>query len=373
MRVALVDPPAYTPPYDRSLAAALARAGADVELITSHFMHGPVPDPEGYRVTDAFYRRSTRQVDRRGRQAVKALEHLADMRRLRRQGIDADVAHYQWLTFPGIDAHLLPARRPRVLTPHGWLRREAWHGGPARGLRRLLDRMDAIVALSEYGAAILREESDVPAERVHVIPHGAFDHLTRLPDEAPLPPELEAVDRPVVLCFGLIRPYKGIDVMIEAFREIEDAELWIVGRPLGMSIGDLRERAAGMRGTVRFVERFVSDAELPAFFRRADIVALPYRDAEQSGVLYTALAFGKPVLMTSVGGFPEVAATGAGMLVPPNDARALATALAELLADPDRRGQLAAASAAAAAGPYSWDEIGRRTLALYGELLEAAG
>jgi len=371
MRVALVDPPAYTPPYDRSLAAALARAGADVELITSHFVHGPVPPADGYRVTDAFYHRSAQRLDRRGRQAVKAFEHLADMRRLRRQGIDADVAHYQWLTFPTIDAHLLPSRRPRILTPHGWLRREAWHGGPARGLRRLIDRMDAIVALSEYGASLLREEGKVPAERVHVIPHGAFDHLARMPEEAPLPKELAATEGPVVLCFGLIRPYKGIDVLIDAFREIEGAELWIVGRPLGMATGDLRERAAGSHSPIRFVERFVDDSELPSYFRRADVVALPYRDAEQSGVLYTALAFGKPVVMTNVGGFPEVAATGAGTIVPPNDPRALGAALAELLGDAGMRARLAEASAAAAAGPYSWDAIAAQTLELYGQLLES--
>jgi len=371
MRVALVDPPAYTPPYDRSLAAALARAGADVELITSHFVHGPVPPADGYKVTDAFYHRSAQRVDRRGRQAVKALEHIGDMRRLRREGIDADVAHYQWLTFPSLDAHLLPARRPRVLTPHGWLRREAWRGGPARGLRRLIDRMDALVALSEYGAGLLREEGGVAPDKVHVIPHGAFEHLTRLPDEAPLPAELAAVKGPVILCFGLIRPYKGVDVLIDAFRRIEGAELWIVGRPLGMAMGDLRERAAGARAPIRFVERFVADAELPAYFRRADIVALPYRDAEQSGVLYTALAFGKPTVMSDVGGFGEVAATGAGTIVPPNDPQALAAALTELLADPAMRERLAAAAAAAAAGPYSWSTIAAQTLDLYKRLLEA--
>ena len=58
MRVQIVDPPAYTPPYDRSLCAALARAGADVELVTSRFPHGPVPPAEGYRVSEVFYRRS---------------------------------------------------------------------------------------------------------------------------------------------------------------------------------------------------------------------------------------------------------------------------------------------------------------------------
>ena len=56
MKVQIVDPPAFTPPYDRSLCAALARSGADVELVTSTFSHGPVPPAEGYRVAEAFYR-----------------------------------------------------------------------------------------------------------------------------------------------------------------------------------------------------------------------------------------------------------------------------------------------------------------------------
>ena len=78
-----------------------------------------------------------------------------------------------------LDSLLLPAVRPRVLTAHGWLREEAWRERPGRGLRRLWDRMDAIVTLSEYGARRLRDQAGIPAERVRVIPHGAFDYLTR--------------------------------------------------------------------------------------------------------------------------------------------------------------------------------------------------
>src|SRR6476620_6249486 len=105
MRVALVDPPAYTPPYDRSLAAALARAGADVELITSHFVHGPVPAAEGYEVTDAFYRRSAVRLGWGVRQAVKAFASHSRMLAFRRGGVAADVARYQWLAFHTLDAH----------------------------------------------------------------------------------------------------------------------------------------------------------------------------------------------------------------------------------------------------------------------------
>jgi glycosyltransferase involved in cell wall biosynthesis len=103
--------------------------------------------------------------------------------------------------------------------------------------------------------------------------------------------------------------------------------------------------------------------------RRADLVALPYLNIEQSGVLYTALAFGRPLVLSDVGGFSEVDAHGAARLVPPGDAEALRAALAELLGAPASRERMAAAAAAAAAGPYSWDAIGARTVALYERLL----
>ena len=200
-------------------------------------------------MSEAFYRRSAEAGSRaRGRRALKLAEHLADMLRYRRDGGRADVVHYQWLTVPGLDSRLLPAVRPRVLTAHGWLREEAWRERPGRGLRRLWERMDAIVTLSEHGARRLREQAGIPAERVRVIPHGAFDYLTRLPDPLPLPDELAAVEGPVILCFGLIRPYKGVDVLLEAFRSVEGAELWVVGRPLGMSLDPLRELASRARG-----------------------------------------------------------------------------------------------------------------------------
>jgi glycosyltransferase involved in cell wall biosynthesis len=255
------------------------------------------------------------------------------------------------------------------LTAHGWLRQEAWRERPRRGLRRLWERMDAIVTLSEYGARRLVDEAGLPAERVRVIPHGALDYLTSLRDPLPLPDELAGVEGPVILCFGLIRPYKGVDVLLEAFRAVPDAELWVVGRPLGMSLDPLRELAAQAPGRVRFVPRFVSDRELPAYFRRADLVVLPHRDAEQSGVLYVALAFAKPIVMSAVGGFPEVAVQGAGRLVPPGDTAGLAAALNELLADAGARERLAASAREAAAGPYSWDSVAEQTMALYRELI----
>jgi glycosyltransferase involved in cell wall biosynthesis len=278
-----------------------------------------------------------------------------------------DVVHFQWLTVQPLDVRLLPRVKPVVLTAHDVLPREPRPGQHA-AQRRLYDRVDAVVVHSEHGRSRLVGELGLDPGRVHVIAHGAFDHLARRPAQTPLPAELAATEGPVVLFFGLLRPYKGIDVLLEAWQGMRDAvpgaELWIVGLPK-MDTGPLH--AAAPPG-VRFVERFLADAEIPAFLRRADLVVLPYREIDQSGVLFTALAFGAPLLLTAVGGFPEIAAAGAAEVVAPGDPAALHGALVALLGDAPRRAQLASAAQAAAAGPYAWDAIARRHLELYATL-----
>jgi glycosyltransferase involved in cell wall biosynthesis len=362
VRVHLVDPSAFTPPYDHALAAALAGAGVEVELWTSAFAYGEVPAAAGYAVRHAFYRRTRGAAGSRRRQLAKLARHVPDMLRYRRAAGAADVVHFQWLAVPPVDVRLLPSGRPRVLTAHDVLPREP-RPGQRRAQRRLYERMDAVIVHSEHGRARLVGELGLDPARVHVVPHGAFHHLAALAPAA-LPPELPDPGRPVVLLAGLLRPYKGLDVLLEAWRGIEEAELWVVGRPR-MDLAPLRRAAPP---GVRFLPRFVSDAELAALLRRADLVVLPYREIDQSGVLFAALAIGAPLLLSAVGGFPEVAATGAARLVPPGDPAALHAALRELLADPAARARLAAAARAAAAGPYSWEEAARRTLAVYAGL-----
>ena len=369
MRVQIVDPSAFTPPYDHALSAALARAGADVELITSRFAYGAVAPPDGYVLREDFYRHARGAAGSRVRSLTKLAEHVPDMLRYRTVARGADVVHFQWLDVQWLDRLLLP-RRPLVLTAHDLLPREP-RPGQVGAQRRLYDAVDALVVHSEYGREQLVRELGLDPGKVHVIHHGAFEHLARLPS-TPLVSELEQVAGPVVLFFGLLRPYKGVDVLLEAWREVPagGAELWIVGRPR-MDIAPL---LASAPPGVRFVSRYVPDTELASYFRRADVVVLPYSRTDrfdQSGVLATALAFAKPVVLSDVGGFGEVAATGAGVLVQPGDVGSLSAALRRVLGDEGERSRLAAAARAAAAGPYSWDEAARRTLDVYRGLTRA--
>jgi glycosyltransferase involved in cell wall biosynthesis len=370
VRVHIVDPSAFTPPYDHALSAALAAAGAEVELYTSRFAYGAVPPPQGYLRRESFYPIAARVRDARLRRAVKLAEHVPDMLAYRRAARSADVVHVQWLPVQHLDGHLLPARlgsprgRPLVVTAHDVLPREP-RVGQRDAQRRLYDRFDAVIVHSEHGRARLTGELGLEANRVHVIPHGAFAHLLPQDPAAPRAPLPFDAEKPVVLCFGLIRPYKGIDLLLEAWRGLDAAELWIVGMPRM----DIAALAAGAPPGVRLLPRYVDDSELAAIFARADLVVLPYREIDQSGVLATALAFGRPMLLSDVGGFPEVAATGAARTFRAGDVRALRYALMTLLEDPAALAAMAEASRAAAAGPYSWRTVAERTLTLYDELI----
>ncbi len=368
MRVTVADPPAYTPPYDHALCEALADRGHDVTLATGSFRYGGVSDPHGYRREEHFYRFAP------GSAAAKALQHPLDMARLARRlrAQQADIVHFQWLPIPNVDRLLLKSfPRPVVLTAHDVTPREV-RPGARGGTPAVLRAVDAVVVHSRAGARRVVAKAAVPAERVHVIPHGAFTHLTRA-TEGSQPAALAGLeDRRVVLFFGLVRPYKGVDLLVDALAGTpDDVVLLVVGMPR-MPLAPLERRAAelGVADRVRFVPEYVPDADVPAYFRRADLAVLPYREIEQSGVLYTALAFGTPLLLSDVGGFPEIAEHGAARLFEPGNTQALHAALTELLDDEPARRALSERALDLAGGEHSWKRAAALTEELYRRLLE---
>jgi glycosyltransferase involved in cell wall biosynthesis len=369
MRVELVDPPAYSPPYDHALASALSRLGASVRLVTSSFAYGEAPAPDGYERDQRFYRHAVGPAGSRLRALSKRAEHPLDMLRYRR-ATDADVVHFQWLTVPRLDLRLLPPR-PTVLTIHDPLERDR-SPLPASAFAGV----DAFIVHSQYAREQVIAQHGLEPERVHVIHHGALgagEGFPSLGDANPsrtLPAELQDTGEPVVLSYGLIRPYKGVRTLLEAWRGVTAAQLWIVGRPM-MDLSGPLAAEGGVGPNLRLVPRFVTPPEEAALFERADIVVLPYERSERfgfSGVLATALGHGKAIVLSDVGGLSEVGsepAHPAARLVAPGDAAALHAALTELILDPDQRARLAAAAAKAASEEYSWDSAARATLALY--------
>jgi glycosyltransferase involved in cell wall biosynthesis len=344
VRVLLADPPAFTPWYDHELARALAAAGADVELATSHFRFGELPPPDGYRRTEHFYPLSSRVFKRsRLRLPLKAIEHagvLASLARAR-----PDVVHVQWLALPQADVHLR-FRAPSVFTAHDLLPRRT---ATRRGLwQRLLERFDRVVVHTERGAESLAELGVA----ARVIPHPVY------PSSA-----TRADDGHTLLALGVIRDYKGLPDAIEVTRRLPDVRLIVAGDP-AMPLDGLRsaERVDWRLG-------YLSQAELDRALSETTVAVFPYRaELDQSGALLQALGAGVPAVVYDVAGLGEpIRRFGAGRVVPAGDVEGMQRAVADLLGNAEAL-TAARAGADTARRELTWAASAAAHLALYEEL-----
>ena len=326
----------------------MGRAGAQVELVTSRFRFGEVPAPTGYRRTELFYPLSSRLFHRSWlRLPLKAAEHVPGTAALLLR--KPDILHLQWLAAPELDGRLLRPRVPSVFTAHDLLprrtaaRRELW--------RRLLARFDRVVVHSEHG----RETLLGLGVDARVIPHPVF------PSDPP-----RADDGRTLLCFGVIRPYKGLADAIAALDRVDGARLLVAGDPME-EINGYRLQA-GDRAEWRL--GYLSQAEVERAFSQATVALFPYRpELDQSGALLQALGAGVPAIAYDVGGIAEpVRRYGAGRVVPAGDVESLADAIRELLDEPAALDE-ARAGARRARAELTWDAAARAHLELYEELL----
>lgn len=356
MRVALIDPLAYTPPYDHHLAAALARRGHEVTLLTSEFLHGDAPEPVGYTREDLFLPLSARLLRgrprARARLALKGLEYVPSAWRLLRRiaQLDPDVVHLQWLPRPELDVRWVRRLgRPTVLTAHDVVPRresalEAW--------RQALSLVDGVIVHSQRATDELREFEPT------LIRHPVFEGAQLGPPRGK-----------TLLFFGLVRDYKGLDVLVRALQRIPDARLAVAGDPLDPV--EPTQRLASELGVADRIEwrlRFVEDREVRELMESAAIAVLPYRKLDSSGVLATAIGYRRPVVVSDVGSLGEIVREfGAGLVVPPGDEAALAAACSSLLGD-EKALARAYEGAAKAAASLTWDASAQEHERVYGEI-----
>jgi len=221
-------------------------------------------------------------------------------------------------------------------------------------LKRLIARAQRTLVMASTGAEILKRRYGIADDRLRVVPHGVPDRALRNADE--LKPQFGWDGRKVLMTFGLLAPDKGIRHMIEAMpaiiRDHPEALYEIVGathpnlvRKEGeghrQMLTDLA-RDLGVWDHVRFVDRFVEQEELLDMLQAADIYVTPYLNMAQvtSGTLSYAIAVGKPVVATPFVHAREILDDGHGLLVPPYDAQALASAVLDLLDHEEERSVL---------------------------------
>lgn len=293
-----------------------------------------------------------------------------------------DVIHVQWWSYVLFPAYftmltLLRIRRKKVvMTVHNVLPHE--HATAGRIFTQiLLNLVDGVIVHSDSNKnAFLETYSGVGRKKLFIIPHGVLSVPTTnlTPEEARSKLGMDLRGR-VLLFFGNIRPYKGLNILLTSLKEIvhrfPDTTLLIAGQ----SWNDWKEYEDQIRGmdltrNVTARTSFVHMEDIPLFFLSADIVVLPYLDFEaQSGVGLMALNYGKPLVVTRVGGLDELIEDAIAAVEPANPAK-LAESINTILGDPTLLERMSESSTKMAA-KFQWPGIARLTIEAYTDVLKA--
>ena len=251
---------------------------------------------------------------------------------------------------------------------------------------RIYEAVDEIIV--HYQDA--RDELDglgIDLRKVSVIPHGnytAIQALTRRSGDATSRRHTARLrlglspTAPVALCFGLMRPYKGIKYLLTAFASVlqtlPDARLILAGRaPDGFAAVWAEVARLGLDEAILALPTYLPLQDVADVFEACDVVALPYVEASQSGVVQLAYAYSRPVVATHVGGIPEAVVDGTtGMLVAPRDSEQLAQALITLLRDRENCTRLGSQAHQFAVERFAWEPIAEQTVLIYARIYARA-
>ena len=386
MRVLMFEPSGFggLSNYTESLCKALSEIGAEVTWLTVSTYPASQRDIGGVRII-----RSLKPLSSEGRtlrlRPVWALDRVLEIgnysfqRNRLAKKIHPDVVHLQYLV-PRVEQYMLRGllkKAPVVLTVHDV---EPHIEGPhwsRASLQRVYDLADHLIAHTRVNQRSLMEEFSVPARKLSLIAHGANLGKTVEADAAKKVIGVER-DAPVILFFGVIRRNKGLEILIQSLpdviREIGPCTLVIAGEPpFGEDFSEYERviERTGVRDHLSVANRFISPEEIPYFFSAADLVVLPYTSfASQSGVLLQAYSYGKPVVVTDVGGLAEAVRedeTGEVSHVSP---QSVAKSITTMLSDPRRLERAAENARDAIKRKYSWSIVARETLKVYESLID---
>lgn len=292
------------------------------------------------------------------------------------------IVHIQAHTWPIMDAFLIILlrllRMTVVFTAHDVLPHRVGLFD-RRAFEWIYRVSNKIIVHADRNRDVLLSQFGIDRRKVEVIPHGNYSFFPPYGGsrEAALT-ELGCPDNAdVLLFFGFITDYKGLDYIITALPEIirlnPSVRLVVAGKPDKEGFGryDTLIDSLGLRPYVKTRLEYVPFEEVTKYFAACRLVVLPYVDTYQSGVVQIAFACGRPVVASAVGGLIEVVRPGlTGSIVPAKDSTALAQSIVELLSDKEQLGLMGQAAAKAASEVYGWEGIAISTIKVYKSLID---
>lgn len=366
-RVVLVDPSLFTAPYDAALDGGLRAVGVNTTWAIRGFRPGEQnefgPGLKTIRFYGPFDRGSFLPTYLRG--PAKGLTHVLGLAWLvlKVWASKVDVVHVQWAVLPAIDAVAMRLMRWTsrvVLTVHDpvpyngdrlSVLQDAAFDAPLQAAQRL-------IVHTESARQILLQRGLEP-NKIVVVPHGPLSINGRVN-----PARFPRDGRRNIVMFGQIKPYKGLDVLIDALSKVPDAvrqrmRVVVAGAAM-MDLGDATNaiHRHGLEATIEIRVGRLDHDEIASLFDFADAFVLPYRQVDASGVFHSIQSAGKWIIASRVGSMGELIVEGeSGALVPPADSTALAQALTDFISNSRRQ--------TCAAPSIDWREIAERTVATY--------
>ena len=292
------------------------------------------------------------------------------------------IIHFQWVADPTEDYYLIVLlqllRFKVIYTAHDVIPHE--HDTPENrtAFNRIYQRVDKIIVHAKSIKKEITRLFNVDKNKIYVVPHGSndlfFNHQN-LSKKAARQVLSIPIEKRVILFFGSIRRYKGLEYLIEAFKDVRDG----VGNVMLLIAGQIHdgEPAAfhyysnligqlACCDDVMCINEYIPLEQVKNYFSAADVVVLPYIQASQSGVLLSAYAAGRPVIVTDTGGLSEVVENGrSGYVIPSKDVKALVRAITDIMQEPTLRENMGTYAKYLAETTYSWRGVARRTMDVY--------
>lgn len=379
----VIDACQFSANYNYCLLDALAKKGERIIYATTKFAHGHIPSPPNVTVLRCFFflARLVGMVTSWGpvRRFFRAIEYPLNLffllvyvliKRIK-------VVHFIWVVSPCLDYRLISLLQLAgchvVYTAHNPFPHEP-KAGDIRKYSRIYRKVDHVIALTNYTRNEIMAHCGIPPGEISVLPHGDYEALFSrygCNDELAQDIRQKAGDRKIIAFLGHIRPYKGLEVFVDAFglikQRMPDSFFLIAGSVL---VGDKKNWQEKLAQSCKSDDlwadiRFVPAEDIKAYLSVIDVLVQPYISASQSGNTVMAYAAGVPVISTNVGGLAEMTEDGkTGYIIASHDSEAIADALSKCF-EGDNYEKMSHNARQAAAEQFSWEKIAEQTAAVY--------
>jgi len=382
----VIDACQFSANYNYCLLDALAKKGERIVYATTKFAHGHIPSPPDVTVFRCFFflarLAGTATSSGSVRRFLRAIEYPLNLLFLLAYVLikRIKIVHFIWIVSPWLDHRLIRLLQLAgchvIYTAHNPFPHEP-KAGDIRKYVGIYQRVDHVIALTSFTRNEIMAHCGISSEKISVLPHGDYEALFSrygCNDNLANNVRQKAGDRKIIAFLGHIRPYKGLEVFVNAFglikQRMPDSFFLIAGSVLVGNKKNWEEKLArNCKPDDLWADiRFVPVEDIKAYLSVIDVLVQPYISASQSGNTVMAYAAGVPVISTDVGGLGEMTEDGkTGYVIPAGSPEAIADALGKCF-EGDNYEKMSHNARRAAAEQFNWEKIAEQTAAVYRQL-----